>query len=221
MSFSRFSKFEFNIIFRNFWKVRNRTISKISVNSKCLENPVSELFQTFSKLFPKFLTQKQVFLTQNRFFESKTGFFDPKTGNYFWTFSNLFSRNFREFEKTGYFWKISELRKTNFSETRENEKFRNFCLTQGLKKLSQVVSIFLHFWELLVKDWWNQRPLYPLLRVICISHSAVNSLSIQQQILLKKRNSCTFRFQKNCEFKSRSNRNLSSIFAFYFSKNHI
>jgi hypothetical protein len=30
------------------------------------------------------------------------------------------------------FWKV---RKSNFSETRENEKFRNFCLTQGLSTL--------------------------------------------------------------------------------------
>jgi hypothetical protein len=43
-------------VFRNFWKVRNRTISE---NSECSENPVSELF------------------------DPKTGFLPPKTGNYF------------------------------------------------------------------------------------------------------------------------------------------
>jgi len=70
--FSQFLKFEFNVIFCNFWKVWNRTISEISVNSEHSENPVSKLYQTFSKLFdPKtvFFTQKQVFLN------SKTGVF--------------------------------------------------------------------------------------------------------------------------------------------------
>ncbi len=57
----------------------------------------------------------------------------------FWTqkqeiISKLFSRNFREFQKTGYFQKISEFWKMNFSGTRENKKFGNFRLTQGLIK---------------------------------------------------------------------------------------
>jgi len=45
-----------------------------------LENPVSELFQTFSKLF-----------------DPKTGFFDPKTGNYLQTFFQTFFAKFGEF----------------------------------------------------------------------------------------------------------------------------
>jgi len=47
--------------------------------------------------------------------------------------SEIFAQNFCEFEKPGYFQKISELQKLNYSETRENKKFGNFCLTQGLK----------------------------------------------------------------------------------------
>jgi hypothetical protein len=61
-----------------------------------LENPVSELFRTFSELFDSktgfFKTQKQGFLTQKQEIIAK-----------------LFLRNFREFKKTGYFQKISEL----------------------------------------------------------------------------------------------------------------
>jgi hypothetical protein len=41
---------------------------------------------------------------------------------------------FREFENSVFFQKISELQKPNISETRENEKFGKFCLTQGLIK---------------------------------------------------------------------------------------
>jgi len=48
-SFSRFPKFDFNILFCNFWKVRKRTNSEFSVNSECLETPVSELFPKFRK----------------------------------------------------------------------------------------------------------------------------------------------------------------------------
>jgi len=36
------------------------------------------------------------------------------------------------FSNNVFFQKISELRQSNISETRENEKFRKFCLTQGL-----------------------------------------------------------------------------------------
>jgi hypothetical protein len=55
MSFSQFPKFDFNVIF---WKVWNRTITKFSVNSECLETPVFDPKTGVSKLF------------------------DPKTGNY-------------------------------------------------------------------------------------------------------------------------------------------
>jgi len=50
--------------------------------------------------------------------------------NFFRTFSKLFP-NFLT-QKQGFFRKISGLRQPNFSETRENEKFRKSCLTQGL-----------------------------------------------------------------------------------------
>jgi len=164
--FSQFLKFEFNVIFCNFWKVWNRTISEISVNSEHSENPVSKLYQTFSKLFdPKtvFFTQKQVFLnsktgvflTQKQVFLLELKFYVVLFESFiidvkFWLISKLFSelkfqnfipnffakisrvRKFHEFKNSGYFQKNSELRKTNFSEACKNEKFGNFCLTQGL-----------------------------------------------------------------------------------------
>jgi hypothetical protein len=105
--------------FRNFRKVRIRTNSEIFVSWEVLETAVFNPKTGVSKLFPNFLTQKQGFLTQKQEIISKL-------------FSELYSQNFCEFEKNGYFRKISELRKTNFSETRENEKFGNFRLTQGL-----------------------------------------------------------------------------------------
>jgi len=76
MNFLRYPKFDFNVIFCNFWKVRNRTNSKFSVNSECSETPVSELF-------PNFLTQKHEIISE--------------------LISKLFLQNFCEFEKTGYF----------------------------------------------------------------------------------------------------------------------
>jgi len=80
--------------------------------------PLSRGFQTFSKHFdPK-----------TGFFDSKTGFFDQKQE----IISELFLQNFCEFKKFGFFRKISKLRKPNISETLENEKFRNFRLTQGI-----------------------------------------------------------------------------------------
>ncbi len=69
-------------------------------------------FQTF----PNFLTQKQGFLTQKQEI-----------------ISECFFAKFSQVQKNGYFQKISELQKMNFSETRENNKFRNFRLTQGLR----------------------------------------------------------------------------------------
>ncbi len=78
-SFSQFPKFDFNVIFCNFWKVQNRTISKFSVYSKCSETPVFD---------PKTL--------KNRFFDPKTGFFDAKTGNYLQTyFPTIFAKFLR------------------------------------------------------------------------------------------------------------------------------
>jgi len=65
-------------------------------------------------------------------FQTFSKLFDPKTVNYLQTFFAIFL----QFKKTGYLRKISELRKTNFSVTRENEKFGNFCLTQGLSSLT-------------------------------------------------------------------------------------
>ncbi len=117
---------------------------------------LSELFRTFSELlsiffrnfpnffwiFPNFLTQKQVFLLDFKFYVVFLEIFEIYVQ--FWLISKLFpnlnfrtyfrtfSQNFREFENSCYFRKISELQKWNFSETRKNEKFGNFCLTQGL-----------------------------------------------------------------------------------------
>jgi hypothetical protein len=95
-----------------FRKVRNRTNSKFSVNSECLETPV------FDPLTPVFAS-KQGFLTKNHEIIFKL-------------ISELFLQNFCEFKKTGYFRKISKLQKPNYSETRENKKFGKFRLLQGL-----------------------------------------------------------------------------------------
>ncbi len=70
MSFLRFSKLNFNVIFCNFWKIWNRTDSKYSVNSEFLETLV---------------------------FVSKTGFL---TQTYFWTIfasskKQIFPKNFQ------------------------------------------------------------------------------------------------------------------------------
>jgi len=75
-----------------------------------------------------FLTPKQGFLTQKQEIISEL-------------ISELFSQNFREFEKPGYFRKISKLRKPNYSETQKNEKFRNFRLTQGLIRMCRTVLV--------------------------------------------------------------------------------
>jgi len=55
--------------------------------------------------------------------------------------SELVLQNFREFEKFGFFWKNSELQKPNISQTRKNEKFGNFCLTQGLNLCASTLFI--------------------------------------------------------------------------------
>jgi len=102
--------------FHNFWKVWNRKISEFSINLECWETPV---FDPKPSKTGFFLTQKQVFLTHKREIISKL-------------ISELFPRNFCEFEKTAYFQKNSELRKPNYSKTGENEKFRKFRLLQGL-----------------------------------------------------------------------------------------
>jgi len=62
-------------------------------------------------------------------FDPKTGFFDSKTQTLH-TFIEIF-KNYVHFRI------ISELRKPNISETRENEKFGNFRLTQGLSLYRQ------------------------------------------------------------------------------------
>ncbi len=113
-SFSRFPKFNFNVIFCNFRKVRNRRISEISVNLECSETPVFD---------PKTL-KNRVFWPKNRKL-----------------FPNLFPNYFCEFKKTGYFQKISELWKPNYSETRKNEKFGKFRLLQGLRIMSVLVIL--------------------------------------------------------------------------------
>ncbi len=114
-SFLWFSKFDFNVIFLQFLESSEKNKFQI-ITFECSETPVSELF-------PNFLTQKQGFLTQKLEIISEL-------------ISKLFLQNFVKFENTGYFQKISELWKPNYSETRENKKFRKFCLMQGLNKLS-------------------------------------------------------------------------------------
>ncbi len=73
------------------------------------------------------MTQKQGFMTQ------KQGFMTQKQEIIYELISKLFLQNFREFKKFGFFRKKSELQTLNISETRKNEKFGNFRLTQGLK----------------------------------------------------------------------------------------
>ncbi len=66
--------------FPNIRKFRNRTNSKFSVNSECLETPAFDPKTGVSKLFdPK----TGFFDPKTGLFDPKTGFFDPKTGNYF------------------------------------------------------------------------------------------------------------------------------------------
>jgi len=60
--------------------------------------------------------------------------------------SELFLQNFCEFEKIRYFQKkILNFRILNYSETGENEKFGNFCITQGLTLDETVKKNFRHF----------------------------------------------------------------------------
>jgi len=166
-----FTIFEVQVehFFRNFWKVWNFWIPKLY-----------ELFQTFSKLYELFRT-----------FWPKTGFFPLvfkfyivflKFSILFWLISELFSklkfpnffqtflRKFCEFKNSGYFRKISKLQKSNFSETRENKKFRNFRLKQGLTEYGphrshlafRVVFMLLkkecNFQVLLVYRMWPEGP---------------------------------------------------------------
>ncbi len=160
-----FPKFEFNVIFCNFWKVRNRTISKISKISKiseCWENPFPNFFQIFFVLFPNFLTPKQSFLTQKlklyvvffKIFKIDIQFWlkaKLKFPNFFQTFfaKILWVQNFRFFQK------ISELQQPNISETRENEKFGKFHLTQDLTftccHLIYIGMVHLNQWLI---EWW-------------------------------------------------------------------
>jgi len=63
-SFSRFPKFNFNVIFCNFWKVWNRTNSEFSVNS---ENRV--FWPKNRKLFPNYF--REIFASSKRLDISK------------------------------------------------------------------------------------------------------------------------------------------------------
>ena len=145
--FRDFRSSSLSSFFRNFQKFRKKTISEISEHS---ENPVSEL----SEVFPKF----------SKLFDPKTGFFDSKTQNLhtffeifkiyiqFWIISKLFSKlKFPNFfpnffakilrvRKFRFFQKISELRQPNISETRKNEKFGKFRLTQGLNLKQELMA---------------------------------------------------------------------------------
>ncbi len=98
MSFRDFQNLIVTSFFCNFRKVRNRTNSKFSINSECLETPVSELFWTFSVNF-----------------DPKTGFFWPKNRK---LFPNLFPN---------YFCKIfASLKSSGFSEKIPNFESRTF-----------------------------------------------------------------------------------------------
>jgi len=97
------------------------------------ETPVFDPKTGVSEFFPNFLTQKQGFLHQKQEIISEL-------------ISKLLLQNFCEFEKFGFFQKNSELRKPNISETRENEKFGNFHLIQGLSSEAVVntkLTVFL------------------------------------------------------------------------------
>jgi len=52
-------------------------------------------------------------------------------------------QKFCEFENSSIFRKISKLQQPDISETRKNEKFRKFCLTQGL--IEMIPSNISHF----------------------------------------------------------------------------
>jgi len=90
--------------FRNFWKVRNFQIFKISKISEHLEKPVSEI----SKLFPK------IFLNFSKLFDRKTGFFALKP--------QILHHFFEIFEIYVHFQIITEL----FSELKFPNFFPNF-----------------------------------------------------------------------------------------------
>ncbi len=138
MSFSQFPKFKFNVIFCNFQKFWNRTISKIS------ENVQKTLFLNVRKtLFPKF---SELFQTFSKLFVPKTGFFDSKTQTLrsffeifkidiqFWLISKLLiSKLFSKLKFSNFFLiifaKISRVQKFMFF----SEKFPNFDSRTFLK----------------------------------------------------------------------------------------
>jgi len=110
-SFSRFPKFNFNVIFLYFRKVWNRTNSKFSVISECSETSVSELFRTFSKLS-----------------DSQTGFFWPKNRK---LFPNLFLNYFRKI--------FASLKRPDISE--KFPIFKNWTIPKLVKTKSSEISI--------------------------------------------------------------------------------
>jgi len=108
--------------------------------------PCFQTFPNFSKLFQNF----------SKLFDLKTGFFDSKTQtlrSFFFnlrnwhtisvnilTFFRTFLRKFCELENSSFFQKNSELWQLNISQTRINEKFGKFHLTQGLNVTFTAIS---------------------------------------------------------------------------------
>ncbi len=101
--------------FCNFRKVWNRTNSKLSINSECLETPVFD---------PNTL--------KNRVFWPKNRVFDPKTGNYFQTYFWTIFAKFLRVRKDQIFPKNFRTSITELFRNLRKQKLGKFHLSQGL-----------------------------------------------------------------------------------------
>jgi len=110
-SFLQYPKFDFNVIFCNFQKVRNRTNFKLSVSLECSEAPVFD---------PKTLN--------NRFFWPNNRVFYPETGNYFRTYFRSVFAKFLRVWKTRIFLKNFRTLKTQLFRNSRKWKVRKISI---------------------------------------------------------------------------------------------
>ncbi len=120
-SFSRFPKFNFNIIFCNFGKVRNRTNSKFSVNLECSETPV------FDPKPAVFASKTRCFCLKNRIFWLKNRKLFPNyfRKNFASSKSPDISKKFPNFDNRT----IPKLTKTKSSENSVFRRALGFWMT--------------------------------------------------------------------------------------------